>query len=109
MSAQTRPRPKRGRPPSAARNLTYVLLVLTVFLSAFPIYWTFVVASSTNDIIADVPPPLTPGGHLTENLRAVFDNDSANFAKALVNTAIVSALVSISVLEFSSLAGFGFA
>jgi cellobiose transport system permease protein len=109
MSAQTRPRPKRGRPPSAARNLTYVLLVLTVFLSAFPIYWTFVVASSTNDIIADVPPPLTPGGHLTENLRAVFDNDSANFAKALVNTAIVSALVSISVLVFSSLAGFAFA
>ena len=57
MSAHTGTRPQRGRPPSAARNMTYVLLVITVILSAFPIYWTFVVASSTNDIIADVPNP----------------------------------------------------
>lgn len=106
MSAAPR---RRGRKPSPAKRMSYVLLVLTVMASAFPIYWTFVVASSTNEVIADVPPPLVPGDHLMDNVRAVFDNDAANFAKALVNTAIVSGIVSISVLVFSSLAGFAFA
>jgi cellobiose transport system permease protein len=101
--------PRRRRPPSLARTLTYVVLTLTLFASAFPIYWTFVVASSTNDVIADVPPPLVPGGHLMENVRAVFDNDAANFTKALVNSAIVAGTVSVAVLVFSSLAGFAFA
>ena len=86
-----------------------MVLVLTALASAFPIYWTFVVASSTNDVIADVPPPFVPGGQLMENVRGVFDNDAANFSKALVNTAIVAAVVSLSVLVFSSLAGFAFA
>ncbi len=44
-----------------------------------------------------------------ENVRAVFDNDAANFTKALVNSAIVAGTVSLSVLVFSSLAGFAFA
>ena len=83
--------------------------MLTALASVFPIYWTFVVASSTNDVIADVPPPFVPGGHLMENVRNVFDNDAANFSKALINTAIVAAVVSLSVLVFSSLAGFAFA
>lgn len=104
-----RPRARRRRPPSVARTLTYIVLVLTLFVSAFPIYWTFVVASSTNDVIANVPPPLVPGGHLIENVRAVFDNDAANFTKALVNSAIVAGTVSVAVLVFSSLAGFAFA
>jgi cellobiose transport system permease protein len=104
-----RPGARRRRPPSLARTLTYVVLTLTLFISAFPIYWTFVVASSTNDVIADVPPPLVPGGHLIENVRAVFDNDAASFTKALVNSAIVAGTVSLSVLVFSSLAGFAFA
>jgi cellobiose transport system permease protein len=103
------PHHRRRRPPSLTRTLTYVVLTLTLLASAFPIYWTFVVASSTNDVIADVPPPLVPGGHLMENVRAVFDNDAANFAKALVNSAIVAGTVSLAVLVFSSLAGFAFA
>src|SRR5262249_47241159 len=97
---------RRRRPPSLARTLTYIVLALTLVVSAFPIYWTFVVASSTNDVIADVPPPLVPGGHLVDNVRAVFDNDAASFTKALVNSAIVAGTVALSVLVFSSLAGF---
>jgi len=104
-----RPTTRRRRPPSVARTLTYIVLTLTLVISAFPIYWTFVVASSTNDVIADVPPPLVPGGHLIENVRAVFDNDAASFTKALVNSAIVAGTVSVAVLVFSSLAGFAFA
>ena len=109
MSAVPRRPGARRRPPSLARTLTYVVLTLTLIASAFPIYWTFVVASSTNDVIADVPPPLVPGGHLIENVRAVFDNDAANFTKAVVNSAIVAGTVSLAVLVFSSLAGFAFA
>ena len=102
-------RPRKRRKLTVGQSITYVLLILTLLASAFPIYWTFVVASSTNEAIADVPPRLVPGGHLMENVRRVFDNDAANFAKALVNTAIVSTTVAVSVLVLSSLAGFAFA
>lgn len=93
----------------SAGPLTYLLLAVTVVLSAFPIYWTFVVASSTNAAIGKVPPAVVPGGHLVENVRRVFDNDAANFARALANTAIAASVVTVSVLLLSSLAGFAFA
>jgi cellobiose transport system permease protein len=95
--------------PSLAKGLTYILLVITIVLSIFPVYWTLVVASSTNAAVADVPPSLLPSGHLLDNVQRVFDNDAANFSKALINTAIVSASVAIGVLVFCSLAGFAFA
>jgi cellobiose transport system permease protein len=92
-----------------AGPLTYTALVVTCLLSLFPIYWMFVVATRTNDAIANVPPSLLPGGNLAENVRKLFDNYEAHFAKGLVNSAIVAGSVTVSVVFFSSLAGFAFA
>jgi cellobiose transport system permease protein len=92
-----------------ASPLTYIALVLTCVLSFFPIYWMFVVATRTNDAIANVPPSLLPGGNLGENVRKLFDNYEAHFAKGMINSAIVAGTVTISVVFFSSLAGFAFA
>src|SRR5258708_26963256 len=49
------------------------------------------------------------GRHLFENIGRVFGNQNAHFAKALVNSAIASAVVAVSTVFFSSLAGFAFA
>ncbi|MFD0688858.1 carbohydrate ABC transporter permease [Actinomadura fibrosa] len=92
-----------------ASPLTYLTLVVAVALSVFPIYWMIVVATRTNDVVADVPPPVLPGGHLGDNVGRLFDNPDAYFAKGLLNSAIASSAVTVSTVFFASLAGFAFA
>jgi cellobiose transport system permease protein len=92
-----------------ASPLTYVVLIFGIALSAFPLYWMFVVATRTNDVVGSVPPPFIAGQHLGDNMRRLFDNEQAHFAKALVNSAIASAVVAVSTVFFASLAGFAFA
>ncbi len=93
----------------SASPLTYVVLIFGIALSAFPLYWMFVVATRTNDVVGAVPPPFIAGQHLGENVRRLFDNEQAHFGKALVNSAIASAAVAVSTVFFASLAGFAFA
>lgn len=85
----------------------YPVLVLIVLLSSFPVYWTFTIASQTNEAIGQTPPPFVPGGHFLANVRRVFD--TVDFAKALVNSFIVAGSITASTLLFCSMAGFAFA
>ncbi|HEV7826104.1 MAG TPA: carbohydrate ABC transporter permease [Mycobacteriales bacterium] len=89
--------------------LVYGALALACLLSAFPIYWMFVIATRTNDAIGSSPPPLLPGGNLGENVRRLLANEDANFGLGLVNSLLVAGTVTLSVVFFSSLAGFAFA
>ncbi|WP_406040372.1 carbohydrate ABC transporter permease [Micromonospora sp. NBC_00898] len=93
----------------SASRLTYLALTLTAFLSIFPIYWMFVVASRTSDAMGQVPPPVTPGGNLGANIARLFSNTDAYFLTGLINSAIVAGTVTVSVVFFSTLAGFAFA
>ncbi|MEU5530513.1 carbohydrate ABC transporter permease [Micromonospora chersina] len=93
----------------SAGRLTYLALGLTALMSIFPIYWMFVVASRTSDAMGQVPPPLTPGGNLGANIARLFDNTDAYFLAGLINSAIVAGTVTVSVVFFSTLAGFAFA
>jgi cellobiose transport system permease protein len=92
-----------------ASPLTYIVLIFTIVLSIFPLYWMFVVATRTNDVVGAVPPPFIAGQHLGENVQRVFETEQAHFAKALVNSAVASAVVALSTVFFCSLAGFAFA
>ncbi|NES15651.1 MULTISPECIES: carbohydrate ABC transporter permease [Micromonospora] len=93
----------------SAGRLTYLALTLTAVLSIFPIYWMFVVASKTSDAMGQVPPPVVPGGNLGANIAKLFDNTDAYFLTGLINSAIVAGTVTVSVVFFSTLAGFAFA
>ncbi|WP_410821667.1 carbohydrate ABC transporter permease [Micromonospora sp. 050-3] len=92
-----------------ASPLTYLALVVAAGLSVFPIWWMFVVASRSNDAMGQLPPPVTPGGNLGANIARLFDNTDAYFLTGLINSAVVSTTVTVSVVFFSSLAGFAFA
>jgi cellobiose transport system permease protein len=109
-----RPRAHRRRPVACGAAgepsglLTrYPLLVVIVLLSSFPVYWTFTIASQTNEAVGQIPPPFLPGGHFLANARRVFD--TVDFAKALVNSFIVAGSITASTLLFCSMAGFAFA
>ncbi|GAB4103631.1 carbohydrate ABC transporter permease [Micromonospora taraxaci] len=92
-----------------ASPLTYLALIVAGGLSVFPIWWMFVVASRSSDAMGQLPPPMTPGGNLGANIARLFDNTDAYFLTGLINSTIVATTVTISVVLFSSLAGFAFA
>ena len=85
----------------------YPFLVILILLSSFPIYWTFTIASQTNEAVGQTPPPFLPGGNFLANARRVFD--TIDFAKALANSFIVAGSITASTLLFCSMAGFAFA
>src|SRR5918997_1910223 len=98
-----------GAEVAKASPLIYVILTFGVALSIFPLYFMFVVATRTNDTIGGLPPVLTPGGNLAENVDRLLANEDAHFLRGLVNSVLVSASVTVAVVLFSTLAGFAFA
>lgn len=97
------------RPVRRGSRLTYGVLVPFTLVSAFPLYFMLVMASRRNDEIATIPPPLTPGDQLDDNIRRVLDNADVMFAQAVVNSFIVAATATVAVVITSCMAGFAFA
>jgi ABC-type glycerol-3-phosphate transport system permease component len=89
--------------------LVQLTLIVAIALSAFPLYWLFVVATRSNDVIGDWPPPLVPGGNLGDNVSRLLAAEEAAFLRGVVNSMIASTVVTVAVVFFSSLAGFAFA
>lgn len=106
----TAPRPLRRRSPAGGQRpgfLTYGLLGAFFVASAYPLWWSFVVGSSSTEALTSTWPPLLPGGRFWINVAEVFD--TVPFWTALLNSVIVSSVITLSVLTFSTLAGFAFA
>jgi cellobiose transport system permease protein len=111
LAETTRRRRSRdsGAEVAKAGPVVYIVLALGAALSVFPLYFMFVVATRSNDAIGGLPPVLTPGGQLAENVQRLLDNADAHFLRGLLNSVLVSGSVTISVVLFSTLAGFAFA
>ncbi|MDQ1287142.1 MAG: cellobiose transport system permease protein [Actinomycetota bacterium] len=110
QAAPSRRRRWGGSPSEQpAGVLTYIALVVTILLSAFPLYWMFIVGSSTDEELGKVPPSVVPSDHLIDNFRDVFAQENAYFISSMWNSLVVSVIVTVSVLFFCSLAGFAFA
>lgn len=89
--------------------VTYSILTVVLLISFYPIYYTFLLASSDAQTIAQNPiPSLIPGPNFIDNVSRVFNSD-IKFWQALANSIIVAVTTSISVVLFATLAGFSFA
>ena len=89
--------------------VTYALLGLVLLISAYPLYFAFLLASSTAAEIAQNPvPDLMPGGEFLTNLKRVWDAD-IDLPRATLNSTIAAVVTSASVVFFATLAGFAFA
>jgi cellobiose transport system permease protein len=93
---------RRGR-----STFSYVVLSVAVAISIFPFYWMFVVASNSNAVMSQFPPRVIPGPNFLENARLAVEG--VPFVTALVNSFVVAATITVSVLFFSTMAGFAFA
>jgi cellobiose transport system permease protein len=88
---------------------TYLSLAAVMIFSAFPVYWMFVIATSTDAAVMNIPPTVVPGGQLIANLREVFTQQDVYFTASLINSVITSSVITAATLFFCSLAGFAFA
>jgi len=86
---------------------TYGVLGFMVFLSAFPFYWMFVVASNGSDAISKIPPALVPGSTFPVVVQEIID--MVPFWQAIFNTIFVATVISVFNVFFSALAGFALA
>ena len=111
-AARKRDREQGGADSGTQRRprwLTYLLLTVVVLIAFYPLYYAFLLASSTASDIARHPiPSLIPGSHFLENINRVLDSD-IGFWKAVTNSVIIAVITSASVVLFSTLAGFAFA
>ena len=100
-----------GRAPqdTPAGFWTYLFLSVTALFAAFPLYWMFVISTSSDEATSKLPPAVVPGDQFLVNLDEVFSLQDVYFAASLVNSVIVATVVTASVLFFCSLAGFAFA
>nr|WP_246165434.1 carbohydrate ABC transporter permease [Arthrobacter yangruifuii] len=87
--------------------LTYGLLLAFFIGSAYPLWWSAVVGSRSNEALSLTWPPLFPGGNFWKNVAEVMD--TIPFWTALWNSILISSIITVSVVMFSTLAGYAFA
>ena len=87
--------------------LTYGLLLAWLLGTAYPLWWSAIIASRESTALTATYPPLLPGGRFWTNAAQVFD--TVAFWQSLLNSLFVSTVITASVVGFSALAGFAFA
>ncbi len=100
-------RARRKRAYERPGMLTYALLIAFFAGSAFPLWWSFVIGSRQSSDVNLVPPAIVPGGNFLVNVGKVFD--TVPFWLALANSIVISGAITVSVVFFSTLAGYSFA
>ena len=89
--------------------VTYLILGVGVMLAIFPIYYTAVLGSSDQQSISRNPmPQWFPDLTLFDKFAEIINSTSINFWKGALNSLIIAVVVSISVVLFSTMAGFSF-
>lgn len=107
MTATKPSRLKLRRAYDRPSVFSYALLIALFAGSAFPLWWSFVIGSRQASDINLVPVALIPGPNFLTNVMKAFE--TVDFAKALLNSVIISGVITISVVFFSTLAGYAFA
>ena len=85
-------------------TISYVILVLASFLSAFPLY--YMISGATNASIDIVRGKLIPGTHLLENYRTLIETQ--NLGLAMFNYFRNAIVITVISLLVCSIAGYGF-
>jgi cellobiose transport system permease protein len=87
----------------------YTFIALVLVAAVYPLYWSFMIASGDQTTIVKRQVLALPGPNFLENARAVIASPTVHFWQSTVNSIIVSLVVAVSVVFFSTLAGFAFA
>jgi cellobiose transport system permease protein len=111
---QVTPKRKRSKARGQAQQagwLSYTILGIVMLVAIYPLYWTFMIASGDATTITRRPFLTLPGPNFIENVLRVVNSPTlpVNFWNATLNSIIASTSVAVSVVFFSTLAGYAFA
>lgn len=87
----------------------YAPLAAVALGSLFPFYWSLLIGSGNAYTIRDQNMSWLPGGNFFANAASVVTDPAVNFWLALWNSVFSSAMIALSVVFFSTLAGWAFA
>ncbi|MEV4687000.1 carbohydrate ABC transporter permease [Microbacterium sp. LWH3-1.2] len=110
QEALARPKKRRSRRGARAGHVSwpvYLMLIIAVLISVFPLYYMFVIASVGASAVTSMPPRLYPGFNFFEIAGKVFD--TVPFFQSLINSVIVSLAIAVIASLLCALAGFAFA
>lgn len=102
---------RKNRKPSEAskstKTLSYLFLVVALLISLFPFYLMFISSTLTTGEILSIPPKLSIGSNLMENLANL--KDKMNVGRVMFNSLFVSIVYTALTIIINSLAGYAFA
>jgi cellobiose transport system permease protein len=109
----------RGQSPATRRAVrirgsrpgfwVYAGLVVVLVASIFPLYFSFLIGSGDSSTLRDPARSWIPGGNFIANALSVVGDPAVNFWLALWNSVWSSTIIAVSVVVFSTLAGWAFA
>ena len=85
-------------------TISYIILIVASFLSAFPLY--YMICGATNSSIDIVRGKLFPGTYLMENYQSLIANQ--NLGRAMFNSFRNAIVITVIALLVCSIAGYGF-
>ena len=86
------------------RLLVHALLLISVGVIAFPLYYAFVISTQTVQEVVQKPPRLLPSSHLAENYAEAWQR--SRMARLLLNSTIVAVGVAVGKIAISMLSAF---
>jgi cellobiose transport system permease protein len=106
QTGRRRPRYVRGSRPGW---FVYSALAVVLLASLLPYYWSLLIGSGDSSTIRDPNMSWIPGGNFLANAATVVNDPAVNFWPALWNSIWSSGVIALSVVFFSTLAGWAFA
>ena len=101
------PMKKRKRRTGRQELLIHLLLIFSVILIGFPLYYGFVISTQSMDEVTKVPQSLLPSGYLLENYVKVWNR--IHMGRLLINSAVVAVVVSLGKISIATLSAFAIA
>ena len=86
------------------KPVIHLLLILSVFLIGFPLYYGFVISTQSMEESIQKPQKLLPSGYLLENYKKVWNR--IHMGRLLINSSIVALVVSLGKIAISILSAF---
>ncbi|MBI2206738.1 MAG: sn-glycerol-3-phosphate ABC transporter permease UgpE [Candidatus Rokubacteria bacterium] len=95
---------RRRRPFPWGTLIVHALLLVSVVVIAFPLYYCFILSTQTVDQVIEKPPLLLPSTHAIENYAEAWRK--SKMGRLLVNSAIVAVSVALGKISISMLSAF---
>jgi sn-glycerol 3-phosphate transport system permease protein len=97
-----------GLPAARRRDMSgviaHAILVASVVVLAFPLYYAFVISTQTLDQVTSLPPKLVPSTHMLQNYADAWTR--VKMGRLLLNSAIVALAVAFGKIGISLLSAF---